>query len=167
MNGKGLTATNTSTEVALIATALIASATDVAAIAPHVLDDLTEPGTRQVLEIVCDLIAAHRPHSTIAVADELQRRGLLTGHTGQQVKMVLTEASSAGRLANPLALSTYAAALCAEAYRHRFAEIGKALVEAASCAPEWDLLPLLRQAGTDAVQHAKKLAALRGEEIPA
>ncbi|WAL46791.1 hypothetical protein [Rhodococcus pyridinivorans] len=151
-------------EVALLAAALTAPADDVQAVTPLVLDDLTEIGTRDVLDTVCALAAAGQPHDTIAVGDELQRRGLLAGHTGQQIKMCLLNASTAGRAANPLALRRYAAAVSANAFRQRFETIGKALTEAAAAAPEHDLMPMLRQAGTDAVRHAKRLATLRGEQ---
>jgi len=51
----------------------------------------------------------------------------------------------------------------AAAYRHRIAELGHALVEAADTMAEDDLLPMLRHAGTDAVAHAERLSRLRGE----
>lgn len=152
---------------AMVAAALPAPAGDVTAIVPLVLDDVTAPGYRDVLKALLDLAMSGQPHDTVAVGDELQRRGLLAGHTGQQIKMALLDASTAGRAANPLALRCYAAAVCAEAFRQKFETIGKALIEAAATAPEHDLLPLLRNAGTDAVRHAKRLAQLRGEQADA
>jgi len=67
------------------------------------------------------------------------------------------------RAANPLALRHLAAGVVAAAYRHRIAELGHALVEAADTMAEDDLLPMLRHAGTDAVAHAERLSRLRGE----
>ncbi|WP_072689370.1 hypothetical protein [Rhodococcus marinonascens] len=123
------------------------------------LNDLDTPAARTVMEVVLSLLDARRPHYGTAVGNELARRGL---HS-DSVKRFLLDAITCGADANTLAPQSYTAALVAQAYRARFESLGKALVEAAQSFPESDLLPLLRQAGTEAVHHARRLAELRGE----
>lgn len=154
------------TETVLLGALLGAPADEIRRVVPLILDDLDEPGSRAVAEAVLNLAQAGRPHDGHAVGDELQRRGRYAGETGQLIKRRLLDAITTGYASNDLAAATYAAAVCANAFRQRFELVGKALVEAASTFPEEDLLTLLRQAGTDCVRHAKRLAALRGEEVP-
>ncbi|RVW01317.1 hypothetical protein [Rhodococcus xishaensis] len=123
------------------------------------LDDLENPASRIVVEVVLSLLDARRSHNGTAVGDELARRGLLS----ETVKRFLLDAITCGVDANTLAPQSYTAALVAQSYRARFETLGKALAEAAYSFPETDLLPLLRKGGTDAVKHAQRLAALRGE----
>lgn len=146
----------------LTAGSLIWSAPDDARRAARLLDldDVENPAARTVIEIVVSLLDAERPHNGTAVGDELARRGLLD----EPVKRFLLDAITSGADANTIAPQSYTTALVAKAYRARFETLGKALVEAAETFPEGDLLPLLRKAGTEAVQHARRLSALRGEE---
>ncbi|WP_137725731.1 DnaB-like helicase N-terminal domain-containing protein [Prescottella subtropica] len=122
-------------------------------------DDIETPAARTILDVVLELLHAGRPHDGTAVNDELGRRGLLT----DMVKRFLLDAVTCGAAANDLAPHTYTTALVAQAYRARYEQLGKALVEAADTFAECDLLPLLRQAGTDVVKHERRLAELRGE----
>ncbi|MDV6293303.1 hypothetical protein [Rhodococcus aetherivorans] len=156
-----------STETVLIGAMLTAAASEVRTVAALVLDDLQESGSRTIVEAIICLVDAGRPHDGHAVGDELQRRGKYAGEPGQLVKRRLLDAITTGYQANSLAVHTYAAAVSANAYRNRFELVGKSLVEAASTYPEEDLLPLLRQAGTDCVKHADRLAKLRGQEATA
>jgi len=150
-------------ETLFLASAMQATAADVLAVADLIADDLIDPGSRDILAVLVDLARAGRPHHHDAVIDELVRRG--GPASGRHAKMRFLDACTSlhERAANPLALRHLAAGVVAAAYRHRIAELGHALVEAADTMAEDDLLPMLRHAGTDAVAHAERLSRLRGE----
>lgn len=151
-------------EMLCIGSLLWAAADDVRPVLPHVLvDDLDDAHLRPILEAIGWLVAANRPHDGVAVGDELQRRGALAGESGRLTARRLADAITSGAGANTLAVRSYATAVVADAYRRRYETAGKALTEAATDLAEADLLPLLRGIGTDAVRHADRLAALRGE----
>ena len=126
-------------------------------------DDLDDPHLHPIFEAIRRLVAAGRPHNRVAVGDELQRCGALAGEAGRLTARRLADTITSGAGANTLTVRSYATAVVADAYRRRYETAGKALAEAATELAEADLLPLLRGIGTDAVRHADRLAALRGE----
>lgn len=152
-----------STEVQFLGCLMWSNTTDVAEVLPLVADDdLDDPNARVILFCIRWLIGAKQPHDGTAVGDQLQRSGRLGGDSGHVVKKMLLDAITSGAASNTIAPRTYATAVVSDAYRRRYELLGKALVEAADTMTEDDLLPMLRQAGTDAVKHAERLAALRG-----
>jgi len=126
-------------------------------------DDLEDPNARVILFCIRWLIGANQPHDGTAVGDQLQRSGRLGGESGTQVKKLLLDAITSGASSNHLAPKVYAKAVVSDAYRRRYEQLGKSLVEAADVMAEDDLLPMLRNAGRDAVAHAQRLSLLRGE----
>ena len=153
-------------EVLCVGALLWAATDDVRPVLALVLaDDLDDPHLRPILEAIRRLVAAGRPHDGVAVGDELQRCGALAGEAGRLTARRLADAITSGAGANTLAVRSYATAVVADAYRRRYETVGKALAEAATDLAEADLLPLLRGIGTDAVRHAARLAALRGEVV--
>lgn len=153
-----------STEVQFLGCLMWSNADDVKQILPHVADDdLDDPNARVILFCIRFLIGAKHPHDGTAVGDQLQRSGRLGGDSGHQVKKMLLDAITSGAASNTIAPRVYATAVVADAYRRRYELLGKALVEAADTMAEDDLLPMLREAGTDAVKHADRLAVLRGD----
>ncbi|NKS00925.1 hypothetical protein GTA09_15340 [Rhodococcus hoagii] len=122
-------------------------------------DDYDTPAARTIHCVIVQLLDSNRLHDSTAVADELRRQGLYS----DPVKRALLDAITCGAASNRVAPWSYATAIVARSYRARYELIGKSLVEAADTFPEGDLLPLLRQAGTDAVRHSRRLAELRGE----
>jgi len=152
------------TEVLLLGSLMWSDADTVRDVLPLIADDdLEDPNGRVILFCVRWLIGAGQPHDGTAVADQLQRSGRLGGDSGQAVKKLLLDAVTSGAASNHLAPHTYARSVVSDAYRRRYELLGKSLVEAADGMAEDDLLPLLRHAGTDAVAHSRRLAALRGE----
>ena len=152
------------TEVQFLGCLMWSNADDVRGVLPYVADDdLEDPNARVVLFCIRWLISAKHPHDGTAVGDQLQRSGRLGGASGHLVKKVLLDAITSGAASNTIAPRMYATAVVADAYRRRFELLGKALTEAADTMAEGDLLPMLREAGTDAVKHAERLAALRGD----
>lgn len=153
-----------STEILLLGSLMWAAADDVRAVLPLLADDdLDDPHARPILYAIRWLVEAGKPHNGTAIADQLQRSGLFGGERGQQTKKVLLDAITSGAASNSLAPRMYAKAVVADAYRRRYELLGKSLVEAADTMAEDDLLPLLREAGTEAVKHAQRLEQLRGE----
>ncbi len=150
-----------STEVQFLGSLMWSDAESVRHVLRHVEDDdLEDLSARIILLAIRLLIASDSPHDGTAVGDHLQRSGALGGAAGGRTKKLLVDAITSGSHISPI---SYARAVVSDAYRRRFELLGKALVEAADTMPEDDLLPLLRQAGTGAVAHSKRLAALRGE----
>ncbi|MGI1849930.1 hypothetical protein [Rhodococcus ruber] len=155
-------------EVLCVGALLWAATDDVRPVLPLVLaDDLDDPHLHPILAAIRHLVAAHRPHDGTTVGDELQRRGALAGEAGRITARRLLDAITCGAGANTLTVRSYATAVVAQSYRRRYETAGKALAEAATDLAETDLLPLLRDIGTDAVRHADRLAALRGDEVAA
>ncbi|MFD6676067.1 hypothetical protein ACFWDA_17070 [Rhodococcus zopfii] len=153
-----------STEVQFLGCLMWSNTTDVAEVLPLVSDDdLDDPNARVILFCIRWLIGAKQPHDGTAVGDQLQRSGRLGGDSGHLVKKMLLDAITSGAASNTIAPRTYATAVVSDAYRRRYELLGKSLVEAADTMAEDDLLPMLRHAGTDAVQHSERLSALRGE----
>lgn len=120
-------------------------------------------GARELYAAISRLVHAGKPHDMHAVLDELTRRGQLDGATGQAAKMLALNAGTMHTPPHPDALRAHAAAVVAAAHRRHVRLAGEALVELADTAPEDDLLPRMRELGTETVRRAKRLAALRGE----
>lgn len=110
--------------------------------------------------VVADLVAAGTPHAAPMVLAELQRRGELHGHRGDQLTAALTAVTLPGASAE--AVTSYADAVLAQAYRRSYRAAAVALAQAAEELPEADLFEHLVQIGTAQRARWRTLTAFRG-----
>lgn len=153
-----------SPELMLLAGMLAAPAAAVRAVLRYLAPgDLEQLGAPELLATIADLIQRGQPHDGVAVGDELQRLGLFAAPAGAALNKLFLDALTPRTPPLPDALRAHAAAVVAAAHRRHVRLAGEELVELADTAPEDDLLPRMRELGTETARRAKRLAALRGE----